>query len=165
MKNGALTTESSGKNAEIITTQNDSLEKMRTIEDTTRDIRNQNPIQALFLGSKNERALAKNDELFADIIKGMLNWLMMITSADLLRKDEYDRVTAQLLRIDENVIAQEQLQIKLKEAYQITMQRQQEHQALKKTVRALKRRSIFFAIISLLAFGLGGAALAIVLLL
>ena len=81
-------------NAEIVISteedSEDSMDEMKKVAHTISEIKKQNPIQALLSGSKNERALAENDALISNVIKNILNWLAVITSAETVRKEEYD---------------------------------------------------------------------------
>ena len=104
----------------------DSMDEMQKVARTISEIKKQNPIQALLSGSKNERALAENDALISSVIKNILNWLAVITSAETVRKEEYDVLTSQMLQLDEDINEQLEMQVKFKKAYQSMMQKQEE---------------------------------------
>ena len=141
----------------------DSMDEMQKVARTISEIKRQNPIQALLSGSKNERALAENDALISSVIKNILNWLAVITSAETVRKEEYDALTSQMLQLDEDVNAQLEMQVKFKKAYQSMMQKQEEQKALSEKVKKLQRENLFLKIVSCIALGIGCLALIIAL--
>ncbi len=141
----------------------DSMDEMQKVARTISEIKKQNPIQALLSGSKNERALAENDALISSVIKNILNWLAVITSAETVRKEEYDALTSQMLQLDEDVNAQLEMQVKFKKAYQSMMQKQEEQKALTEKVEKLQKENRFLRIVSYVALGIGFIALIIAL--
>lgn len=141
----------------------DSVDEMQKVARTISEIKRQNPIQALLSGSKNERALAENDALISSVIKNILNWLAVITSAETVRKEEYDALTSQMLQLDEDVNAQLEMQVKFKKAYQTMMQKQEEQKALSEKVEKLQKENLFLKVISGVALGIGCIALIIAL--
>lgn len=139
----------------------DSMDEMQKVARTISEIKKQNPLQALLSGSKNERALAENDALISSVIKNILNWLAVITSAETVRKEEYDALTSQMLQLDEDVNTQLEMQVKFKKAYQTMMQKQEEQKALTEKVEKLQRENLFLKIVSGVALGIGFIALII----
>ena len=139
----------------------DSMDEMQKVARTISEIKRQNPIQALLSGSKNERALAENDALISSVIKNILNWLAVITSAETVRKEEYDALTSQMLQLDEDVNEQLEMQVKFKKAYQSMMQKQEEQKALTEKVEKLQRENHFLKIVSGVALSIGFIALII----
>ena len=141
----------------------DSMDEMQKVARTISQIKKQNPIQALLSGSKNERALAENDALISSVIKNILNWLAVITSAETVRKEEYDALTSQMLQLDEDINEQLEMQVKFKKAYQSMMQKQEEQKALTEKVEKLQKENLFLKIVSCVALGIGCIALVIAL--
>ena len=151
---------------EIVATEEDSedsMDEMQKVARTISEIKKQNPIQALLSGSKNERALAENDALISSVIKNILNWLAVITSAETVRKEEYDALTSQMLQLDEDINEQLEMQVKFKKAYQSMMQKQEEQKALTEKVEKLQKENRFLKIVSCVALGIGCIALVIAL--
>lgn len=141
----------------------DSMDEMQKVARTISEIKKQNHIQALLSGSKNERALAENDALISSVIKNILNWLAVITSAETVRKEEYDALTSQMLQFDEDINAQLEMQVKFKKAYQSMMQKQEEQKALTEQVEKLQKENRFLKIVSGIALGIACIALIIAL--
>lgn len=141
----------------------DSMDEMQKVARTISEIKKQNPIQALLSGSKNERALAENDALISSVIKNILNWLAVITSAETVRKEEYDALTSQMLQLDEDVNAQLEMQVKFKKAYQSMMQKQEEQKVLNEKVEKLQKENRLLKIVSGIALGIACIALIIAL--
>ena len=137
----------------------DPMDEMQKVARTISEIKRQNPIQALLSGSKNERALAENDALISSVIKNILNWLVVITSAETVRKEEYDALTCQMLQLDEDVNAQLEMQVKFKKAYQSMMQKQEEQKALTEKVEKLQKGNYLLKIIAGVALVVGCIAL------
>lgn len=149
---------------EIVATEEDSedsMDEMQKVARTISEIKKQNPIQALLSGSKNERALAENDALISSVIKNILNWLAVITSAEAVRKEEYDALTSQMLQLDEDINEQLEMQVKFKKAYQSMMQKQEEQKALTEKVEKLQKENIFLIITACVALGISCIALII----
>ena len=140
---------------------NDSMDEMKKVAQTISEIKRQNPIQALLSGSKNERALAENDALISNVIKNILNWLAVITSAETVRKEEYDALTSQMLQLDEDINTQLEMQVKFKKAYQTMMQKQEEQKELASKVETLKKENVFLKIACGIALGIGCIALVV----
>ena len=139
----------------------DSMDEMQKVAQTISEIKKQNPIQALLSGSKNERALAENDALISSVIKNILNWLAVITSAETVRKEEYDALTSQMLQLDEDINEQLEMQVKFKKAYQSMMQKQEEQKALNDKVEKLQKENRLLKIIAGAALVVGCIALII----
>ena len=137
----------------------DSIDEMERVAQTITEIRNQNPLEAFISGSKNEKALAENDARISNVIKNILNWLAVITSAETVRKDEYDSLTSQMLQLDQDLNAQVELQVKFKRAYQVMIDKQEEQRFLSEKVANLTKENIFLKTISILALVVGCVAL------
>ena len=121
----------------------DALANMEAVADTANKIRKQNPIKAMFSSGKNDKRLAENDELILGVIRNMLNWLAVITSAETVRKDEYDSLTSQMLQFNYDMNDRLEMDVKFKRAYETMMQKQEEQAELKKSVDALKKENAF----------------------
>ena len=120
----------------------DALANMETVAYSANKIRKQNPIKAMFSSGKNDKRLAENDELILGVIRNMLNWLAVITSAETVRKDEYDSLISQMLRFNDDINDRLKMDIKFKRAYETMMQKQEEQAELKKSVDALKKENM-----------------------
>lgn len=128
-----------------------SLEEMQKVRKTINKIKQQNSFQAAFSRRKNEKALAENQEIISNIIKDMLNWLAVITSAEMVRKDEYDSLTNQLLQLDEDVNEQLDAQVKFKKAYQNLKKMQDEQKLFIQETEKMKKENLMLKIISAVA--------------
>ena len=85
----------------------------------------------------------------------------MITSAETVRKEEYDALTSQMLQLDEDVNAQLEMQVKFKKAYQTMMQKQEEQKELSGKVEKLKKENVFLKIVVSVALCLSVVAILI----
>lgn len=121
----------------------DALDDMEAVAETANKIREQNPIKAMFSRGKNDKDLAKNDELILGVIRNMLNWLAVIMSAEVARKDEYDSLTDKMLQCYDDINDCLEMDIKLKRAYEMMTQKQEEQVELKKSVDALTMENAF----------------------
>lgn len=137
----------------------DAMDDMKKVAQTIDSIKRQNTIQALLSGRKNERALAENDARLSHVIKNILNWLAMVTSAEVARKDEYDALTRQMLQIDEDVNSQLEIQVKFKKAYQTMLQKQEEQKQLREKMEKMQKTNLLLKVISALAVGLACVAI------
>ena len=137
----------------------DSMDDMKKVAQTIDSIKRQNAIQALLSGSKNERALAENDALISNVIKNILNWLAIITSAETVRKEEYDVLTTQMLQLDEDINTQLEMQVKFKKAYQTMIQKQEEQKELYGKIEKMRKTNMFLKFVSLAALGLACVAI------
>lgn len=118
----------------------DALSNMEAVADTANKIRKQNPFTAMFSSGKNDKRLAENDERILSVIRSMLNWLAVITSAETVRKDEYDSLTSQMIQFNDDMNERLEMDVKFKRAYETMMQKQEEQEELKKTVKELKKQ-------------------------
>lgn len=139
------------KTADYSELEKSSLEEMQKVRKTINKIKQQNPFQAAFSRRKNEKALAENQEIISNIIKDMLNWLAVITSAEMVRKDEYDSLTNQLLQLDEDVNEQLDSQVKFKKAYQNLKKMQDEQNLFIQESEGMKKENQMLKIISIVA--------------
>ena len=106
----------------------------------------------------------KHDALISSVIKNILNWLAVITSAETVRKEEYDALTSQMLQLDEDVNAQLEMQVKFKKAYQTMIQKQDEQKELTKKVDKLKKENLFLLIVASVSLCISIVAILIALL-
>ncbi len=125
-----------------------SLEELQKVTKTINKIKKQNSFQAFFANGKNQKALAENQEVISGIIKNILNWLAVITSAEVVRKDEYDSLANQLLQLDEDVNEQLNSQVKFKKAYQNLMKQQELQNQYIQVTEKMKKENLFLKIIS-----------------
>ena len=149
------------KTADYSELEKSSLEEMQKVRKTINKIKQQNPFQAAFSRRKNEKALAENQEIISNIIKDMLNWLAVITSAEMVRKDEYDSLTNQLLQLDEDVNEQLDAQVKFKKAYQNLKKMQDEQKLFAQESERMKKENLMLKIISAVAMVLAVASIVI----
>ena len=138
-------------NEDYFELEKSSLEGMEKVRKTINKIKQQNSFQAAFSRRKNEKALAENQEIISTIIKNMLNWLAVITSAEMVRKDEYDSLTNQLLQLDEDVNEQLDAQVKFKKAYQNLKKMQDEQKLFVAEAERMKKENLMLKIISAVA--------------
>lgn len=125
-----------------------SLEDMKNVAKIIHKIKKQNSIQAFVFSSKNQKALAENQEIISGVIKNILNWLAVITSAEVVRKDEYDSLTNQLIQLDDDVNEQLNTQVKFKKAYQNFMKQQDVQNQYYQETERLKKENLFLKIVS-----------------
>ncbi len=130
-------------------------EMLKVTQNVTK-IQEQNAIQAMFSGRKNERALAENDVRISNVIKSILNWLVVITTAENIRREEYDDLTNRMIRFDEDINEQLELQIKFKDAFCVIQSRYSKQKKLEKQVTLLKILCLISALL-----GITGIILAI----
>lgn len=149
------------KTADYSELEKSSLEEMQKVRKTINKIKQQNPFQAAFSRRKNEKALAENQEIISNIIKDMLNWLAVITSAEMVRKDEYDSLTNQLLQLDEDVNEQLDAQVKFKKAYQNLKKMQDEQKLFAQESERMKKENLMLKIISAVAMVLAVVSIVI----
>lgn len=128
-----------------------ALDEMNKVAHTINEIKEQNVFQAAFSGSKNERALAENDAIISNVIKNILNWLAVITSAETVRKEEYEDLTKQMLQFDQDINDQLEMQVKFKKAYETLIKRQNEQNALIEEISRIKRENSIIKIMSVIA--------------
>ncbi len=125
-----------------------SLEELQKARNAINTIKKQNSIQALFSSGKNAKLLASNQEILMGVMKNTLDWLAVVTSAEVVRKDEYDTLTSQLLQLDEDVTEQLDSQIKFKKAYQNMMKQQDKQNQYMLETDRMKKENFYLKIIS-----------------
>ena len=125
-----------------------SLEELQKARNAINTIKKQNSIQALFSSGKNAKLLASNQEILMGVMKNTLDWLAVVTSAEVVRKDEYDTLTSQLLQLDEDVTEQLDSQIKFKKAYQNMMKQQDKQIQYMMETDRMKKENFYLKIIS-----------------
>ena len=89
-------------------------DEMEIITKNANKIRKQNVLQAAFSRKKNERVLAENDIHISNTIKSVMDWMLILTSAEIIRKEEYDELTDRVLKFDEDINGQLELLVKFK---------------------------------------------------
>ena len=62
-----------------------SMEDLENVGNTSNEIKQQSLPKSIFSGGKNIRALAENDLVISKVLKNMLDWLLVVTSAETLR--------------------------------------------------------------------------------
>lgn len=136
-----------------------ALDEMNKVAHTINEIKEQNVFQAAFSGSKNERALAENDAIISNVIKNILNWLAVITSAETVRKEEYEDLTKQMLQFDQDINEQLEMQVKFKKAYEIMIKKQDEQAAFVEEICKIKRENNILRILSFFAIAISCAGI------
>ena len=130
---------------------NSSMEDLENVGNTSNEIKQQSLPKSIFSGGKNIRALAENDLVISKVLKHMLDWLLVVTSAETLRREEYEDLTEQMLKFDEDVTVQLEMQVKFKRAFEQLKAKQDEHSKLIRQLANLKKfviASSFLSIIS-----------------
>ncbi len=127
------------------------LDEMKKVVNTVNEIKEQNIFQSAFSSGKNEKALAENDAIISNVIKSILNWLAVITSAETVRKEEYEELTSQMLQFDQDINEQLEMQVKFKKAYEIIIKKQYEQNALFQEFQKVKRENNIIKIISIIS--------------
>lgn len=130
---------------------NNDFEELQGIDKKANTIHQQNFAKSLFAGNKNIRSLAENDKAFSKVIKGMLNWLLAVSNAELLRREEYDDLIAQMIRFDDDINEQAEMQLKFKKAYDNIQIKHDEILKLKRKIFTYKLISVISALLSIIA--------------
>lgn len=138
------------KNTEIVLSENENLQLnlpqnavdgLRETETAASEIKNQNFFKATFLGAKNIRALAENDLRLSKAMKDVLNFCFLIASAETVRKEEYDELTGRIIKFDEDINSQLEMQVKFKKAYEIMCARQEEQKKIQEKFDSLQEKN------------------------
>ena len=122
---------------------------MENVGNTSNEIKQQSLPKSIFSGGKNIRALAENDLVISKVLKNMLDWLLVVTSAETLRREEYEELTEQMLKFDEDVTVQLEMQVKFKRAFEQLQDKQREHSKMIQQLTTLKKIVIVSSILSL----------------
>lgn len=124
----------------------DDLEK---VSNASNKITQQSLPKSIFSGGKNVRALAENDLVISKVLKNMLDWLLLVTSAETLRREEYEDLTEQMLKFDEDVAVQMEMQVKFKRAFEQLQTKQNEHSRLIRQLNWLKAAVVLSSVLSI----------------
>ena len=117
---------------------NSTMDDLENVGNTSNEIKQQSLPKSIFSGGKNIRALAENDLVISKVLKNMLDWLLVVTSAETLRRVEYEDLTEQMLKFDEDVTVQLEMQVKFKRAFEQLQAKQKEHSRLIRQISNLK---------------------------
>ena len=128
-----------------------SMEDLENVGNTSNEIKQQSLPKSIFSGGKNIRALAENDLVISKVLKSMLDWLLVVTSAETLRREEYEDLTAQMLKFDEDVTVQLEMQVKFKRAFEQIQTKQNEHSKLIRQLTKMKMIVISSSVLSLVS--------------
>ena len=115
-----------------------TMDDLESVSNTSNKIAQQSLPKSIFSGGKNIRALAENDLVISKVLKNMLDWLLVVTSAETLRREEYEDLTEQMLKFDEDVAVQMEMQVKFKRAFEQLQTKQNEHSRLIRQLNWLK---------------------------
>lgn len=118
---------------------NSSVEDLENVGNTSNEIKQQSLPKSIFSGGKNIRALAENDLVISKVLKNMLDWLLVVTSAETLRREEYEDLTEQMLKFDEDVTVQLEMQVKFKRAFEQLQAKQNEHSTMIRQLANMKK--------------------------
>lgn len=124
--------------ADISPIANSTMDDLENVGNTSNEIKQQSLPKSIFSGGKNIRALAENDLVISKVLKNMLDWLLVVTSAETLRREEYEDLTEQMLKFDEDVTVQLEMQVKFKRAFEQLQAKQKEHSRLIRQLSNLK---------------------------
>lgn len=130
---------------------NSSMEDLENVGNTSNEIKQQSLPKSIFSGGKNIRALAENDLVISKVLKHMLDWLLVVTSAETLRREEYEDLTEQMLKFDEDVTVQLEMQVKFKRAFEQLQAKQDEHSKLIRQLTKLKILVIASSFLSIIS--------------
>ena len=130
---------------------NSSMEDLENVGNTSNEIKQQSLPKSIFSGGKNIRALAENDLVISKVLKHMLDWLLVVTSAETLRREEYEDLTEQMLKFDEDVTVQLEMQVKFKRAFEQLQSKQDEHSKLIRQLANLKILVVGSSILSIIS--------------
>lgn len=130
---------------------NSSIDDLENVGNTSNEIKQQSLPKSIFSGGKNIRALAENDLVISKVLKNMLDWLLVVTSAETLRREEYEDLTEQMLKFDEDATVQLEMQVKFKRAFEQLQTKQNEHSKLIRQLTNLKMIVIASSVLSLVS--------------
>ena len=114
-------------------------------------IKQQSRTKAAFSNSSNIKTLAENDLIISRVIKNVLDWLLIVTSAETLRRDEYEDLTEQMLRFDEDSTIQLETQIKLRKAFDQIRRKQEETEKVVAQLQKMKKLVIVSLALSIIS--------------
>jgi hypothetical protein len=128
---------------------NSTMDDLENVGNTSNEIKQQSLPKSIFSGGKNIRALAENDLVISKVLKSMLDWLLVLTSAETLRREEYEDLTEQMLKFDEDVAVQMEMQVKFKRAFEQLQTKQNEHSRLIRQLNWLKVAVVLSSVLSI----------------
>lgn len=118
------------ENVDIVEMSESSIDDLEKVVGKSNEIKQQSIPKALFEGNKNIKALAENDVVISKVLKNVLDWLLLVTSASEIRRAEYEDLTNQMLKFEDDVTMQMEMQIKFKRAFEQIQKKQQEQNEL-----------------------------------
>jgi len=124
---------------------------LEAVSSTSHEIKQQSASKSIFSGKKNIRALAENDLIISKVLKNILDWLLVVTSAETLRREEYEDLTTQMLKFDDDVTVQLEMQVKFKRAFEQLQAKQDEHSKMLHQLSTLKKIVIASSLISIVS--------------
>ena len=130
---------------------NSTMDDLENVGNTSNEIKQQSLPKSIFSGGKNIRALAENDLVISKVLKNILDWLLVVTSAETLRREEYEDLTEQMLKFDEDVTVQLEMQVKFKRAFEQLQAKQREHSKMIQQLADLKKLVIVSSVLSLVS--------------
>ena len=119
-----------GENTDIMEIGDSAIDDLAKVTGTSNEIKQQSAPKAFFAGNKNIKALAENDVVISKVLKNVLDWLLLVTSASTIRREEYEDLTEQMLKFGDDVTLQMEMQVKFKRAFEQIQRKQQEHNEL-----------------------------------
>lgn len=140
------------ENLDIVDIGESAIDDLEKVAGTSNEIKQQSIPKALFVGNKNIKALAENDVVISKVLKNVLDWLLLVTSASTIRREEYEDLTNQMLKFEDDLTMQMEMQVKFKRAFEQILRKQQEQNKLLKQLAKMKIWCIVSAIVSVAAF-------------
>ena len=131
--------------------ENNTLNELENVGKRSNEITQQSVLKSIFFGAKNVKDLAENDIVISKVIKSILDWLLMVTSAEALRREEYEDLTEQMLRFDEDVTVQLEMQVKFKRAFEQLQAKQNEQSKMIHQLANLQRYLVVSSMISVIS--------------
>ncbi|MGN0505500.1 MAG: hypothetical protein ACI4FZ_03010 [Lachnospiraceae bacterium] len=142
--------------AEPRTTQTDiaimkdsAMNDLKKVNGTSGDIQQQSSSKAFFNKSKNIRDLAENDKAISRVLKNILDWLLLVTNASTIRRDEYEDLTNQMLQFEADSVSRMEMQVKFKRAFEQLQKDQRDYRKLLK-MRVWLKVSIVLSIVAVI---------------
>lgn len=129
------------ENTDIIEMGDSAIDDLEKVVGTSNEIKQQSTPKAFFSGNKNIKALAENDAVISRVLKNVLDWLLLVTSASTIRREEYEDLTEQMLKFEDDVTIQMEMQVKFKRAFEQIQRKQQEQNEL--LIKLAKMRTWF----------------------
>lgn len=130
-----------GENTDIVELGDSAIDDLEKVAGTSNEIKQQSAPKAFLAGNKNIKALAENDAVISKVLKNVLDWLLLVTSASTIRREEYEDLTAQMLKFEDDVTLQMEMQVKFKRAFEQIQRKQQEQNEL--LIKLAKMRTWF----------------------